>query len=409
MLEKNAVTLGFVPLTDCAPLAVAKETGIFARYDLDVTLSKEPSWANIRDKLALGIFDAAQMVAGMPLANSIGIGAIQYPTITALSLGLNGNAVTVSKTLYRELPEISTPQATAKALQDLIMTRRRQGRPPLRLAVVYPYSSHHYLLRYWLASGGLEPDRDVQLCVVPPPQMVAQLKAGLIDGFCVGEPWNTQAVHAGIGNILLSSHQIWNNHPEKVLGVNLQWADRHPETHKALIKALLEASRWLADTSNHAELLHILSQTSYLGLPEEVLQQSLTLAEEFNIFHRYAATFPWVSHAEWFLSQMLRWGQLDQAIDVASVAAAVYRPEIYREAAREIGEPYPLIDRKTENRHTGEWLLRESTAALTMGADRFCDGLDYPGHGLLAYIEAFTINNLRVDYETLRRLNNPRH
>jgi nitrate/nitrite transport system substrate-binding protein len=406
VLEKNALTLGFVPLTDCAPLAAAKEKGFFARHGLEVTLSKEPSWANIRDKLALGIFDAAQLLGGMPLANSIGIGGLQLPTVTALSLGLNGNAVTVGTALYRELAETAPEPASAMALQTLIALRRQQGRPPLRLAMVYPYSSHHYLLRYWLASGGIDPDRDVQLCVVPPPQMVAQLKAGHIDGFCVGEPWNTQAVSSQVGRILVSSHQIWNNHPEKVLGVNRQWAAEHPETHKALIKALIEAARWLADPANSAELLSIMAQTQYLGLPEAVLKPSLTGAVGgFNIFHRYAATFPWVSHAEWFLTQMLRWGQLDQAIDLAAVATAVYRPDIYREAAREIGEPYPLTDRKTENRHAEDWLLNASTQPISMGPDRFCDSLNYPGDGLLEYIEAFAVKNVRADWEALRRQN----
>lgn len=406
MLEKNAVTLGFVPLTDCAPLVIAKEKGFFAGHGLDVTLSKEPSWANIRDKLALGIFDAAHMLAGMALANSIGIGGLQLPTITALSLGLNGNAITVSKALYRELTEMAAEPASAQALHTLIAERRQQGRPPLRLAMVYLYSSHHYLLRYWLASAGIDPDRDIQLCVVPPPQMVAQLKAGHIDGFCVGEPWNTQAVALEVGRTLLCSNQIWNNHPEKVLGVTRPWAEQHPETHKALIKALIEACRWLADSANSEEALSLLAQVQYLGLPETVLKPSLTgAADGCNIFYRYAATFPWVSHAEWFLTQMIRWGQLDQPVDLAEVASTVYRPDIYREAARKIGEPYPLIDRKTENAHSENWVLQESTQPITMGADKFCSDTDFPGNGLLHYIEAFAVKKLRIDWDALRHLN----
>lgn len=405
MLEKNAVTVGFVPLTDCAPLAVAKEKGFFARNGLEVTLSKEPSWANIRDKLALGLCDAAHMLAGMPLANSIGIGGVQLPTITALSLGLNGDAVTVSETLYRQLGDISAAPAAATALRDLITIRQTKGLPKLRLAMVYLYSSHHYLLRYWLASADVDPDRDVELCVVPPPQMVAQLKAGLIDAFCVGEPWNTQAMALQVGRILVSSHQIWNNHPEKVLGVTRQWAETHPETHKTLLKALIEASRWLADPANGPELLAIMTQAQYLGLPEAVLQPSLSGGDGCNVFHRYAATFPWVSHAEWFLTQMIRWGQLDRPIDLAATASAVYRPDIYREAAREIGEPHPLLDRKAENRHAENWLLHESTQPITMGADKFCSDRDFPGNGMLSYIESFALKKLRMDWEALRRLN----
>ncbi|MGR8935294.1 MAG: CmpA/NrtA family ABC transporter substrate-binding protein [Gammaproteobacteria bacterium] len=406
MLEKTAVTLGFVPLTDCAPLVVAKETGLFAQHGLDVTLSKEPSWANIRDKLALGLFDAAQVLAGMPLANSTGIDGWRIPTITAMSLGLNGNAITVSHVLFRELEDCSGTPDAPQAWRELAAQRRRQGRPALRLAMVYPYSSHHYLLRYWLASGGVDPERDVELCVVPPPQMVERLQTGLIDGYCAGEPWNSVAVEQGIGRILLHSHQIWNNHPEKVLGVTRQWAVEHPQTHKALLKALIEACSWLAKPENRADALHILARPQYLHLSEEVLRPSLMHgANGYNVFYRYAATFPWLSHAEWFLTQMLRWGQLRHAVNVADVAAEVYCPDLYREAAQELGEPFPLCDRKPENRHAESWELQEATQTLTLGADKFCDDRDFPGSDLLAYLQGFSLHKLRVDWQDLRAAN----
>ena len=247
-LEKSSLDLGFIPLTDCAPLVVALEFGIFARYVLDVTLSREPSWANIRDKVSFGLLDGAQMLAGMPLSCSLGAEAIHKPMVVAMALNLNGNAITVSNAIYERLLAMDSGlmanrPVSAAALKRLTDQDRQLGRPPLRFAMVYPSSSHNYLLRYWLASAGIDPDRDISLDVIPPPLMADCLHQGQIDGYCVGEPWNTVAVERGIGTIVVSSSEIWNNHPEKVFGVTRAWAESHPKTLQAIVMALIEACR----------------------------------------------------------------------------------------------------------------------------------------------------------------------
>ncbi|WP_431854498.1 CmpA/NrtA family ABC transporter substrate-binding protein [Azospirillum sp.] len=388
-LELNRVTLGFVPLTDCAPLVMALDKGFFARHGLSVTLSREASWANIRDKVAVGLLDGAQMPAGMPLAATGGVGRVNVPMLTGVALGLNGNAITVSETLFRQM-EAADPAAVARrpadarALKPVIAARREAGRPKLTFGVVLAVSSHAYQLRTWLAAAGIDPDRDVQLVVVPPPHMVGSLKAGEIDGYCVGEPWNTQAVHEGIGRIVVTGYELWNNSPEKVLGVTAAWAAANPNAHRALIRALIETARWLDVPANREETAATLSRV--VGVPEAVLRASLTGSvqeapgaparplPDFIVFHRYAATFPWRSHALWFLAQMVRWGQLPAGADLAGIAASVYRADLHRAAAAELGEPVPLTDGKPEGAHAGPWTLTDATSPIAMGADRFFEG-----------------------------------
>src|SRR5512135_2909306 len=213
--------LGFIPLSDCAVLAVALEKGFFRRHGLDVTLLREMSWATLRDKVAVGALDGAQMLAGMPIAAAVGIDPIARPLITAFSLDLNGNAITVSTALWERMvaadPESTRMRpVTAAALRCVIDADRRRGAPPLRFAMVYPFATHNYELRYWLAAGGVDPDVDVHMSVVPPPRMVEALESGRIDGFCVGEPWNSLAVERGLGRVVATKYEIWNNSPEKV-------------------------------------------------------------------------------------------------------------------------------------------------------------------------------------------------
>jgi nitrate/nitrite transport system substrate-binding protein len=393
-LEKTRLTLGFIPLTDCAPLVIAKEKGWFERHGLQVELSKETSWANVRDKVAIGILDGAQMLAPMPLATTLGAGPIHRPTVTALSLDLNGNAITVSRALHERMRALD-PDAmlrrptTADALRKVIDERAANGEKPLAFAVVFPTSTHAFELRYWMASAGIDPDRDIRLLVVPPPQMVTQLKAGNIDGFCVGEPWSSVAVSEGLGRVLITSYEIWNNKPEKVLGVNHEWAEQHPNTHRALIMALLEAARWMDAHEHRGEVVDIISRSHYVNAPPEIVGISMTgtfrygLDEppvsmpDFNVFFRFAATFPWRSHAEWFLTQMHRWGQIEGDVDIPAVANEVYRPDIYREAAAALDLALPTIDRKSEGTHARGWTLEQATQPLAMGPDRFFDGMTF--------------------------------
>ncbi|WP_448187374.1 CmpA/NrtA family ABC transporter substrate-binding protein [Azospirillum sp. sgz301742] len=374
-LEKSRLTLGFVPLTDCAPLVMGVEKGFFAAQGLDVTLSREASWANIRDKVAVGLLDGAQMLAGIPLAATAGVGRIDVPMLTGVSLGLNGNAITVSERLHRLMAEADPLRpAGAHALKPVIDARRAAGLTPLVFGVVLAVSSHAFQLRMWLASAGIDPDHDVRLVVIPPPQMVASLKANEIDGFCVGEPWNALAVHEGIGRILITGYELWNNAPEKVLGVTADWAAANPGTHRALISALIETARWLDTPENRDETARVLAAASHVGVPEAVLRPSLAGIA----FHRHAATFPWRSHALWFLAQMVRWGQLPAEADLARVAASVYRADLYRAAASDLGEPVPLADTKPEGLHDAPWTLAgtlaDATAPIVMGPDCFFDG-----------------------------------
>ncbi|MEX1152501.1 CmpA/NrtA family ABC transporter substrate-binding protein [Parvibaculum sp.] len=413
-IEKTKLSLGIIPLTDCAPIVIAREKGFFKQFGLDVGISKEASWATIRDKVHIGALDGAHMLAGMPIASSLGIGGLRKPTITAWSMDLNGNAITVSNELY-EAMVAADPKAmaerprSARALKKVIDARSAQGMEPLTFAVVFPTSTHNYQLRYWMADAGIDPDRDVRIAVIPPPQMVANLQANNIVGYCVGEPWNSRAIAAGLGKALITSYEIWNNGPEKVLGVNLDWAEKHPNTHKAMIGALAAASQWMDRPENRAEVAGIISRPAYVNADAETVRMSTTGTfryardeepvplPDFNVFHRYAANFPWVSHASWFISQMIRWGQVAEPLDVASAAASIYRPDIYRDAVRDLGIATPAIDTKIEGTHDAPWMLGLASAPIPMGPDRFLDNRVFDPAAIAAYVEGFEIRNPKFD------------
>lgn len=384
--------IGFIALTDCAPLIVAQEKGFFTRHGLRVTLMREPSWANMRDKVALGALDAAHMLAPMPLAATVGAGGWKKPQVTSFVLALNGNAVTISSKLWNRLVGIepNLPHAreeSGNVLRRLIAADRKAGRPQLTFATVFNFSSHQIQLRYWLASAGIDPDHDVNLVIVPPPQMTDRLAAGEIDGFCVGDPWNSLAVLRGVGRILISGYEIWNNRMEKVVGANRDWVERNPLTHKAMLMALIEAAEWLDRPENRLEGVEIMARPDYIG-PEAaeairlgmlgILRYGPDIGPEhmpdFHVFSRYAANFPWRSQAEWYLSEMRRWKLIDPATDIPGTADAVFRPDLYREAAAALDRPFPLIDRKPEGLHAGPWMLAQASAPIPMGADLFFDG-----------------------------------
>ena len=414
--------LGFIPLSDCAVLVVARERGFFRRHGLDVTLLREVSWANIRDKLAVGALDGAQMLASMPLAAAVGIDPVARPLITALSLDLNGNAITVSTALWARMVEADpqstvTRPVTAAALRRVIDEDRRHGQPPLRFAMVYPFATHNYELRYWLAAAGIDPDVDVQLTVVPPPRMVEALERRTIDGFCVGEPWNSVAVQRGLGRIVATKYEIWNNSPEKVLAVNRTFAEQQPELHQALLRALIEAAVWTDAPENRRAVAHLLAAARYVGAPEPLLAASLTgrvvsgpdddttSVPDFHVFHRYAANFPWTSHAVWLLTQMLRWGQLAAPIDLLAVACRVYRPDLYRQAARDVGVLAPEIDLKSEGIHSTEWRLESSAGTIRMGSDRFFDGREFHPTEAVSYLANSKVSAPLVSLAALAALN----
>lgn len=407
ILEGKNLQLGFVPLTDCAPLVIAKEKGFFKQHGLNVELSRESSWSNIRDKVCAGMLDGAQMLAAMPIASILEQHRCQ-PMVTALSLDLNGNAITVSRELYGRMigagvKDIDTPQGSARALKKVIEQDKVDNRPPLTFAIVYLESSHNYLLRYWLADAGIDPDMDVRLRVVPPPQMVHYLRAGMIAGYCVGEPWNSYAVTEGLGKTLLNSYDIWNNHPEKVFAVKRDWAQKYPNTHVAVISALLQACQWLDKAENRQETCQMLSQGRYVNAPVDVLEKSLNgnlkyipeeqdrSSSDFNVFHRYAANFPWRSHALWFLSQMKRWGQHDFNFTADEIAQSVYQPAVYRQAASKLGIKVPQQDMKIEGSHHDNWELEDQ--GIQMGPDLFMDNRQFDATQLDKYVDSFSIQH----------------
>jgi len=417
-LEKTKLSLGIIPLTDCAPIVLAHEKGFFKQFGLDVAISKEASWANIRDKVNIGALDGAHMLAGMPIAASLGIGGLRKPTIAAWSMDLNGNAITVSNELHDAMvaadPEAMAERpCSARGLKKVIDSRSVQGMEPLTFAVVFPTSTHNYQLRYWMADAGIDPDRDVRIAVIPPPQMVANLQANNIVGYCVGEPWNSRAIAAGLGKALITSYEIWNNGPEKVLGVNLDWAEKHPNTHKAVIRALSAASQWMDRAENRMEVVDIISRPAYVNAAPEVVGMSMTGTfryardeapvplPDFNVFHRYAANFPWTSHGAWFISQMIRWGHVAEPLDVASAAASIYRPDIYREAVRGLGIALPDADSKTEGAHGEPWMLNRASTPIAMGPDKFFDNRVFDPAAIAAYVEGFEIRNPKFDMARL--------
>lgn len=384
-LEKTALRLGYIPLIDCLPLVIAQERGLFAAHGLTVELSCEASWANIRDKLIVGHLDGAQMLAPMLLAASLGIGGLRKPMLTAFSLALNGNAITVSNRLFNAIRGKAQGDSAfdaVNALAAVVRTRAATNQDPLVLATVFPFSSHNYLLRYWLSAAGIDPNRDVKLVALPPQQMVDNLRLEHIDGFCVGEPWNSCAVAMGLGKCLVTGYEIWQNAPEKVFGVTEQWQQENPHTHAALLHALDAAAVWIED--NRAAALQLLDRGHYLEVPLEWLTQSLTgdlrvgltqskrSADYFHVFHRHQANFPWRSQAQWFLRQMLRWQQVRGEIDAGAVAARVYRSDLYRETFSDIYN-LPNSDVKPEGLHAGSWTMPGTRGDVALGPDLFID------------------------------------
>lgn len=421
-LEKTDLTFGIIPLTDCAPLVIAHEKGYFKKHGINSEISKEASWANIRDKVSIGALDAAHMLAGMPIAATLGLGAIQKPTVTAYSMDLNGNAITVSNELFDRMlaadPEAMKERPiTARALKQVIEADKKAGADPMTFAMVFPVSTHNYQIRYWMADAGIDPDNDVRLIVIPPPQMVANLRAQNIVGYCVGEPWNERAVTEGIGKTLITSYEIWNNNPEKVVGVNLDWAEKNPNTHLAMVRALIEAAQWMDLPENRMEVVNIIASKSYVNAPVDVVKMSMTGTfryspdeepqplPDFNVFYRSAATFPWKSHAAWFISQMVRWGQIEEPLDIMKTAGSIYRPDIYREALKGLGIPVPTIDSKIEGQNAAPWTLADATTPITMGPDKFFNGDVFDPAKIVEYINGFAIKNLRMSMDDLAKLN----
>lgn len=358
---------GFIPLTDCAPLVVAKQMGFDRANGFSLTLHKEVSWANIRDKVEAGYLDCAIALAPMPLASTLGLGGRPpVATVAVMATSLNGNAVTLSVALFEEMLLADRDNAlaggmrSAKALATVIQARNRAGLEPLTFGMVYPFSCHNYDLRYWLASAGVDPDADVNIVVVPPPLISESLKAGRIDGFCVGEPWSSVAVDEGHGVIVATKAELWNLSPEKVLMLRQSFVSENTDLTAALIRCLVQACDWIDGPANRRSAVEWLSRPEYVGVRSDLVLRALMNdlrrghadlpgpEGDVLVFSRHHATFPWRSHARWLLTQMVRWGQVRAPFEIGEVADAVYRTDLYREATSQLGKPLPAVDLKPE-------------------------------------------------------------
>ena len=405
-MTPNNLIIGFVPLLDCATLVAAVEKGFMAQEGLEVTLVRETSWANIRDRIVVGHFDAAQMLGPMTLASSLGIGHLTVPMVAPISLGLGGNAITVGTALWTQMKEQGAqlngdPASQGQALKKVVMQRAEQDTPPLTFGMVYPFSCHNYELRYWLSASGIDPDHDVQLVVIPPPLLVDALREGQVDGFCVGEPWNSLAVEAGVGTIVATTNQIWRLSPEKVLGCRADWVKQHPQQTAGLIRAIYRAAKWCDQPENHAALATMLAKPRYIGAPVDVLQRALSCRlrltsnsnpvdiPEFFVMHRQLATFPWASHALWFYSQMVRWKQCEYSQAALDVVRSTYRPDLYRSALLMIDESIPKTDYKTERAVQGRYVANDNKSGLTLSPEGFFDGRVFEPVDVEGYIKAF--------------------
>ncbi|MEP6671383.1 MAG: CmpA/NrtA family ABC transporter substrate-binding protein [Chthoniobacter sp.] len=340
--ELRKLTFGILPLTDCAPIVVAHERCLFAKHGIESAISKFTSWTSCRDALMTGEAQAAHMLFGMPVAAAVGrLGTEQKPLIIPWILSRNGQAITLS------MKHSGTIGATPKELRPRAIECRDKGRP-LVFGMTLGPGTHAMWLRYWLAAGGIDPDRDVALITIPPPQMVANMRSQRMDGFCVGEPWNARAVAVELGYTAILSEQIWPDHPEKVLAFAEEFAETNPNSVKAALRAIYEASLWCDDPANRAELVTLLSDSAYVGVAPQLVAERLggtvdcgngrTVAElRGPTFAARNANYPQAKYAVWWLAQFRRWRMLTEIPEYLGVAGRVMRPDFYDAALKELG------------------------------------------------------------------------
>ena len=417
--EKEELTFGFIKLTDMAPIAIAYENGYFEDEGLYVSIEAQANWKVLLDGVIDGRLDGAHMLAGQPIAATMGYGT-KANIITPFSMDLNGNAITVSNEIWEQMLPNIPKQADGKPVHPIkadslkpVIEKYKDDGKPFNMGMVFPVSTHNYELRYWLAAGDIHPgyyaphkgdtsgkiDADAFLSVTPPPQMPATLEAGTIYGYCVGEPWNQQAVFKGIGVPVVTDYEIWKNNPEKVFGITDEFAKKYPNTTIRLTRALIRAAMWLdADNNkNRPAAVKILSQSNYVGADYDVIANSMTgtfeyekgdvrSVPDFNVFFRHNATYPFYSDAIWYLTQMRRWGQIsDDKPDswYADLAKKVYRPDIYELAAQsliddKLAKASDFPDFKTEDGYRDP-------------QKHFIDDIVYDGKTPNAYINKFNI------------------
>ena len=340
--EVRQLTFGILPLVDCAPIAVAHERGLFKSHGLETSISKFVNWTASRDALVSGAAHGAQMLFGMPIAAAVGkLGTEQKPLVVPWILSRNGQAITLA-TKYR-----GTVGHDPRTLRPLVQVQRDKGRPMVFGMTLAP-GSHAMWLRYWLGSLGIHPDKDVALITIPPPHMVANMRAGRMDGFCVGEPWNAKAIADDLGFTAVLSEEVWPDHPEKVVAFTEEFAEANPNTVKAALKAIHEASQWCDEPANRQELTTLLSGSSYLDCPPALIHPRLGSQVDYGdgraaadrrgpTFHARNANYPQAKYAVWWLSQFRRWNLLPTVPDYLGVAGRVMRPDFYEAALKEMG------------------------------------------------------------------------
>jgi nitrate/nitrite transport system substrate-binding protein len=408
-LEKKDIKIGFIALTDCAPIVIAKEKGLFKKYGLNVKVVKEGGgWPGIQQKVINGEYDFSHALAGMPIAATLGING-NANLQALLSLDFNGNAITYGNDLIKHMQRYGLKKAerpvSADSLKKYIEAKKdKEGSnyQPLNFGMVHPVSTHNYELRYWLATSGIDPDRDTTIKPFPPPTMPSNLIAGNIEGYCVGEPWNSRIVLKGKGSALVTNYDIWNNNPEKVLQARADFVKKYPETTKAVMKAIIEAQMWLdASWKNREEAIGYLSKKQYVKAPKSVLRKSMSGTflynkgvdssnPMFNVFANDYAAYPFYSHGMWFITQMYRWGQIDKPVNMKEVIEKVYRPDLFAEVAKEVGYTLPPSPWKKD------------------GVDKynkFMDGKVFDPNKAVDYIYGFKVTHPKVSKAELEKAN----
>jgi two-component system, oxyanion-binding sensor len=372
--------IGFIPLADATALLIAVDKGFTTAEGLDVELVREVSWSNVRDKLNIGLFDAAHLIAPVAIASSLGIGHVKVPIVAPFGLGVNGNAITVSPPLHAAIAaaadgDIAKPMVSARALARVVAERKAKGLEPLTFGMTFPFSTHNYHLRFWMAAGGVDPDEDVRLVVLPPPYMVESLANRHVDGFCVGAPWNSVAVDLGIGHILHFVSEILARAAEKVLGVRGRWAEENPDVLARLVRAHGRAAAFVDDVANREEVAMLLAAPNRIGVAAEVIRRTLDGAvrtdERYLLIGRAGAARPDPVQAAWLYAQMVRWGQAPLAPDLLAAAKAVFRADLFdgalgNGAPKTKGEPAdgigafagPPFDPNDIAAHLAAWSIR---------------------------------------------------
>jgi nitrate/nitrite transport system substrate-binding protein len=409
-VEKKKVTIGFIALTDCAPIVIAKEKGFFKKEGLKVKLVKEGAgWPGIQQKVINGQYDFSHALAGMPIAATLGL--MGHANLVALlSLDFNGNAITFGNKLVKDmvkfgLDKYKRPVGSQPLKKYITYLEKKEGSnyKPLVFGMVGPFSTHNYEIRYWMGTSGIDPDNDTKLKPFPPPTMPQNLIAGNIQGYCVGEPWNERIVKARKGSALVTNYDIWNNNPEKVLQARADFVKKYPKTTKAVMKAIIKAQMWLDESWEHRkEAAKILSKKQYVYAPVKVLEKSMTGTFQyvaghksepnpmFNVFANYYAAYPFYSHGMWFITQMYRWGQLKKPVNMKKVIESVYKPKLFAEVAKEVGYKLPASPWKVD------------------GIDKynkFMDGKVFDPNKAVEYIYSFKVKHPAVSENELKKVN----